>query len=236
MQPGIDEIFAWHRGTQLPGYITFLQQTQRELREPATESGLKEDWETIRKRVLLVIDRSLPLMADIALSLEPEQIAHIEKKFASNNDDYRKDNLRGDIEQRQRTRYKRALKQAEYFFGNLDAAQEKQLRQLSDARPLNNELVLRARQRRQKELLGLLNRVRTERPSKEVVAQMLGDYARRSLDHFGNAETRAYYQAYEAATIEQVAKLINATTARQKEHAVQLLQHWIDDFKRLAER
>ena len=233
---GIDEIFVWHRSSELPAYIVFLQEAQRDLQEPVTEAGLKENSEAIRKRVSLIIDQSLPLMADIALSLRPEQIAHIEKKFASNNNDYRKDNLRGDVEQRQRTRYKRALKQLEYFFGHLNDSQENQLRALSDARPLNNELVLRARQRRQKELIGLLNRIRAERPSKEVTVQMLNDYVTRSLSYFGDVEQRAYYQAYEAATIKQVAQLINAMTARQKERATQTLQRWIDDFRRLSER
>ncbi|MDO8300666.1 DUF6279 family lipoprotein [Lacisediminimonas sp.] len=234
VQPEIDEIFAWHRRSQLPDYIGFLQTAQRQLQEPVSEAALKSDADMIRKRLLLIMDQSLPMLADIALSLQPNQIAHIQKKFSSNNDDYRKENLRGDVEQRQRARYKRALKQAEYFFGNLDGAQEKQLRQLSDARPLNNELVLRARQRRQKEIIALLNRIRAEQPSKEVAVLILGDYVKRSLDHFGDAQTKAFYQAYEAATIHQVAGLINGTTARQKEHAVHNLQRWIDDFRRLS--
>lgn len=236
VRSGIDEIFVWHRSSELPNYIVFLQQAQRDLQGPVTEARLKEDSEVIRKRVLSIIDQSLPLMADIALSLRPEQIAHIEKKFASNNSDYRKENLRGDVAQRQRTRYKRALKQLEYFFGNLNASQENQLRLLSDARPLNNGLVLRARQRRQQELLGLLNRIRTERPSKEVTVQLLRDYVTRSQAYFGDVEQKTFYQAYEAATIKQVAQIINAMTASQKEHATQVLQRWIDDFSRLSDR
>lgn len=236
VQPEIDEIFAWHRRSQLPGYVGFLQTAQRQLQEPVSEARLKSDADMIRKRLLLIMDQSLPMLADIALSLQPKQITHIQKKFSSNNDDYRKENLRGDVEKRQRARYKRALKQAEYFFGNLDGDQEKQLRELSDARPLNNELVLRARQRRQKEIIALLNRIRAEKPGKEATVRLLGDYVKRSLDHFSDAETKAFYQAYEAATIHQVAGLINGTTARQKEHAVQNLQHWIDDFRRLSER
>lgn len=232
----IDEIFVWHRRTELPGYIELLQKAQQRVQAPVTEAEVKADAATVRKHVLLFVDRSIPGLADIALSMHPDQIAHLEKKFASNNDDYRKDNLRGDIAKRQRDRYKKALKQAEYFFGKFSAAQEQRLRELSDARPLNNELVLRERMRRQQAILDMLRRIQAEKPSREAAIQMVREYVKAATEHFGNADHKAYYQAYEAATIRQVTEIINGTTAEQKAHFTHTLQHWINDFQRLSER
>lgn len=230
----IDAVFAWHRRTQLSGYVDLLQKAQQRVHQPAIETDIRADAQAVRSRVLLVIDRALPGFAELALSLQPEQLVHLEKKFASNNDDYRRDNLRGDLEKRQRDRFKKTLKQAEYFFGNLNGQQEQRLRQISDARPLNNELVLRDRQRRQQEMLMLLRRIQTEKPPKEVVVKMLRDYVQAAQDHFGNAEHKAFYQAYEAASIRQITEIINMSTPDQKQHFIDTLQHWINDFRRLA--
>lgn len=232
----IDDIFAWHRRTQLAAYIDTLQQAQRRVQRPVTAEELQADVEMGKQRILAVVDRSLPALAELALSLQPEQIANIEKKFASNNNDYRRDNLRGDIENRQRERYKKALKQAEYFFGSLSTHQEAQLRRLSDARPLNNELVLKWHKRRQAELLTMLRKIHAEKPSKEATVSLLRAYVKGWQDYFGNAEHKAFHQAYQAATLHQVAELTNGATPEQRQHLLRNLQEWIDDFRRRAER
>ena len=237
-QPWVEKeiaaLFQWHRHTELPAYVDLLQKAQQRVQRPVTEEEVRADYAVIRSRSLRIVEHSLPALADLALALRPEQLTHLEKKIASNKDDYRRENLRGDLEQRQRVRFKKALKQAEYFFGELSKDQEERLRSISDARPLNNELVLKARQRRQHEMLAMLRKINTDKPPREAVIQMLRRYVEGVQDHFGNAEHKAFYRAYEAATVRQVTDLFNHLTPEQKQHFTGVLQHWIDDFRRLA--
>ena len=232
----IENLFVWHRQTQLKDYVQLLTKAQLRAQGNVNETELLADYDGFKKRMLRLIDRALPEMADLALSLQPHQIAHIEKKFASNNDNYRKDYLRGDIEKRQHFRYKKALKQAEYWFGNFSREQEQKIRAASDARPLNNELVMADRLQRQAALIALLKKIQVERPSREATMAMLKEHTAAMMDRFANAEHKAFFEASTAGSIRLTAVVINIATPAQKEHFVKTSQHWIDDFNALSAR
>jgi len=230
----IDNFFAWHHRTQLPDYVKLLSQAQKRIRGKVTDAELLADYEELKKRVWAMTERALPDLADLALSLRPQQIAHIEKKFASNNDEYRKDFLRGDLEDRQQFRFKKTLKQAEYWFGNFSGAQEKMLRAASDARPLNNEIVMADRLQRQRALIALLKKIQAERPSREATIALLRDYARATMERSVNPDHKAFFDASHKASARMMAAIINSATPAQKEHFIKNLQHWIDDFTSLS--
>lgn len=230
----IDKLFAWHRHTQLPDYIKLLSQAQKRVHGKVTENELLADYEAFKKRVWIMTERALPDLADLALALRLQQIAHIEKKFASNNDDYRKDFLRGDLEEHQKVRFRKTLKQAEYWFGNFNSEQEKLLHAASDARPLNNELVMADRLQRQRSLIALLKKIQAERPSREAAVAMLRDYARAAMERSANPEHRAFFEASHKAAARMIAVIINNATPAQKEHFINNLQRWIDDFNALS--
>jgi hypothetical protein len=223
-------LFTWHRKTQLKGYADYLAHLQKRVEAPVTEAQLLEDYEEFKKRMLPIFERALPDMADLALSLTPEQIASIEKKFASNNKDYRKDHLRGDLEQRQRFRYKKVLEQAEEWLGNLNREQEHLVRAASDARPLNNELLMAEREQRQRELLAILRKIQVEKPAREAVIGMFRSHVAAVLARFNNPEYKAFHESYNAATARMVAAIVNNATPAQKAHFIKSVQQWIDDF------
>jgi len=225
MRKNLADLFEWHHRTQLPDYVRLLRQAQKRVYGKVAEAEMLADYEEIRKRIVVMTDKALPQAAELALSLHPEQIANIEKKFASNNDKYRKEYLQGDLEERQRFRFKKALKQAEYWFGNFSPEQEKLLRAASDARPLNNELVLADRLQRQKTLIALLRKIQAEKPSREAVIAMLKNYANATMERSANPEHKAFFEASHTASARMVATIINNTTPAQKDHFVQNLHH-----------
>jgi hypothetical protein len=230
----IAALFAWHRKTQLETYIEFLKHAQKRVQGHVGEADLLADYENAKKRMLLLADQALPQLADLALSLDAEQIAHIEKKFDATNEEYRKDYLRGDVEDRQAFRFKKLRKQVEYWFGNFNREQEKQLRIASDRKPLNNELVLASRQQRQKALIAMLKKIHSERPAREQAMTMIREYIHAALDRFGNPEHKAFFEAGRLETIRIVAGIVNNATPEQKEHFLHATQQWIDDFGALA--
>jgi hypothetical protein len=230
----IATLFAWHRKTELKNYVQFLRHAQKRIQGPVTEADLLADYEEAKKCVLLVADQALPSLADLALSLNEEQIAHIEKKFASNNDEYRKDYLRGDVEERQEFRFRKLRKHVEYWFGNFNREQEKALHVASDRRPLNNELVMVSRLQRQQALLAMLKKIHAEKPSREVAMRMIRDYIHAAMDRFGNQEHKKFFNATKLETIRIVAGIVNGATPEQKEHFLHTTQQWIHDFEALS--
>ena len=230
----IATLFAWHRKTQLKSYVQLMSDAQHRVQRNVTEAEVLADHDRVKKHIFLLVDKALPQLADLALSLKPEQIANIEKKFASNNDDYRKDYLRGDIEKRQHFRYKKVLKQAEYWFGSFSPEQERKIRAASDARPLNNELVLADRLQRQAALIALLKKIQTEKPGREAVMAMLKDYAASVADSFANPEHKMFFDASRIGWARMVVVIINNATPGQKDHFIKTLQQWIGDFNALS--
>ena len=227
-------LFAWHRRTQLPEYVPFLAQAQKRVYNPVSEAELAREYDDIRRRVLIMTDRAAPVAADLALALRPEQIASIERKFTENNEKFRKEHLRGDLEKRQRARYKRSMKQAEIWFGNFSTEQERQIRQLSDARPMDDELVLADRMQRQAEMIRMLQRIEAEKPTREVTVGLIRQYVSGAMDHYNHPEYQRYFEKYRAAQVRMLAGIINLATPAQKQHFERELQGWIDDFDTLS--
>lgn len=228
--------FAWHRRTQLQGYVQFLKRAQNRVQGGITEAELQSDYRDIKKHVLFLTDRALPALADLALTLRPEQIDNIEKKFASNNDDYRKDYLRGSLEKRQHYRYKKVLQQAEHWFGNFNAEQGRQIRAVSDSRPLNNEFVLADRIQRQAAFVSMLRKIQSERPSKEATMAIIKNHVIALLDRSVSLspEHKEFFDVFRASSIHLTAVIINGATPAQKAHFVKTTRRWIDDFDALA--
>ncbi|WP_136417906.1 DUF6279 family lipoprotein [Herbaspirillum sp. ST 5-3] len=230
----IDNLFAWHRKTQLASYAQLLAREQQRLQTRVTPADVQTDYAELKKQAMLVLDKALPDLTDLALSLQPQQIAHLEKKFASNNDSYRKDYLRGDVEDRQQFRFKKVMKQAEYWFGDFSAQQEAQIRAASNARPLDNDLWMAERLQRQQELIRILRKIQTEHPSREVVFGLLRGYIERSFEHFLYAEHKAFFDASRDGTVQMVALIVNIATPAQKTFAIKRAQKWIEDCRSLA--
>jgi hypothetical protein len=232
----IANLFEWHRNTQLGEYAKLLTHAQQRLDHSVTQADVLAEYDAVKKSGLVVVDKALPELTDLALALQPQQIAHLEKKFASNNDEYRREYLRGDLEKRQHDRYTKVMKQAEYWFGDFSHTQEAQIRAASDARPLNNELVLQMRLRRQQQLIALLKKVQQEKLGREATAALLKNYALGALEQFDNQEHRAFSEASRIGTAQMVATIINIATPQQKAHAKKRLQRWVEDVHALSRK
>src|SRR6218665_3700613 len=71
----IDELFRWHRKTQLHDYVQILQNAQRQLAAGPSQADLQNDYDEIKNRTQLLLFKALPELADLARSLQPDQIA-----------------------------------------------------------------------------------------------------------------------------------------------------------------
>ncbi|MGN6703272.1 MAG: DUF6279 family lipoprotein [Burkholderiaceae bacterium] len=232
----IDDWFAWHRRSELPDYARLLAAWRGRLTQPRVgEAEVLQAYADVRARTLRGLDRALPGLAELALSLRPEQIDHVEKKFAANDDKFRREYLGDDREALQEARYRKALKQAEYWFGDFSREQRATIRAASNARPLDPEAVLAERRRRQAAFVALLRRIRADRPPPDKVEALLREQFVAALDHAGgDPQRRAFFDASQEGSARFAATVINLATPAQKTHAAKVLQEWIDDLNRMA--
>jgi hypothetical protein len=230
----IREFFQWHRKTQLQDYVQLLQHAQRQLKGSVSEADLMADYVDVRNRTQDLLLRSAPDIADLALSLKPSQLEQLERKFAKNNAEFRKKNMKGDRDDQNKFRFKKSMEQFELWFGTFTSAQEKLIRQASDARPLDNALWLDERMRRQNRILALARKIINEKPSREVATGWIEKLIREGFERFEQSERKPFFDAYTKSTVALVHTVIELSTPVQKIHADKRMQGWIDDFNALA--
>ena len=230
----IDKLFDWHRKTQLKDYVEILRKGQKQVQGNPTQADLMADYSEIQSRTQSLLLKAAPDLADLARSLKPEQVAQMEKKFKSNNDDYRKKFLSGDQEKRQQLRYKKSMEQFELWFGSFSSEQEALIRKASDARPLDNEIWLDERSRRQRNVLSLVQKVQNEKLGKEATVALINTLIKDSFDRLEHSDRKAFFDAFENSTAQMILTVIKIATPAQKAHAVKRMQGWIDDFNSLA--
>jgi hypothetical protein len=230
----IDNLFQWHRKTQLKDYTQLLANGQRQLAGNLTQADLMSDYRDIKARTELLAYKALPELADLARSVRPEQIAQMEKKFAKNNEDYRKKFMRGDLDDRQRARFKKSMEQFDLWFGRFSSEQEAVLRKASDARALDNEIWMDERMRRQKHIVAVLRKVQVEKLSKEATISALHGLVKEIFGRFDAPERKAFFDTYTDQTAQMILTAVKIATPAQKAHAQKRMQGWIEDFNVLA--
>ena len=232
----IGKLLAWHRHTQLPDYAAMLAWVEQRIQrnQQVSAADVLNEYAAVKKRAQIVIEHALPQLTELALSLQSDQIAHLEKKFASNNESYRKDYLRGDLEQRQQFRFKQVMKQAEYWFGGFSTEQEAKLRAASYARPLNNELWMEERRRRQQEMIRMLRKIQSEKPSREAAMALVRNYAAKSFEVFAYDDDKTFFDVSRDGMAQMVAVIVNIATPAQRAHAIRRLRKWEEDCWSLA--
>lgn len=230
----IDKLFHWHRQTQLHDYAKLLANGQRQLAGNLSQADLLRDYQEIKHSTELLLNKALPELADVALAMRPEQITHLEKKFAKNNADYRKKFMQGDLAKRHKVRYEKTLDQFEFWFGSFSTAQEAIVRRASDARPLDNDIWLEERIRRQQMILAMLRKVQAEKLSKEATIAQVQAIVRDVFERLEAPERKAFYDGYIDTTSKLILQVAAIATPTQKAHAHKRMQTWIDDFNTLA--
>lgn len=230
----IGQLIKWHRKTQLRDYSQFLTKAQTQLAGNITHADLKADYRDIKTRTELLAYKALPELADLALSVKPEQIANIEEKFTKNNDTYRKKFVAISNDKKQKQRYKKSMEQFELWFGSFSSEQEAILRKASDARPLDNQVWLDERIIRQKKIIGVLREIQAKKLGKEATVVLLNSLLKDIFGRFESPERKPFFDAYIDSSINLTLTAIRIATPTQKAHAQKRMQGWIDDFKVLA--
>lgn len=230
----IDSLFRWHRQTQLRDYAALLGGFQRQLAGNPTQADLINAYKEIRVRGERLAMRAVPELTTLALSITPEQIGNIERKFNSKNEEYKRKFISGSVEKRRRARYKKSMEQFELWFGNFNSEQETIMRRASDARPLDNQIWLEERMYRQRRVLALLRDIQQKKPNREQAAAQIQALMKEFLGRMDAPERKAFYDASLDQTTKYILTAIRIATPAQKAHAQQRMQGWIDDFHALA--
>jgi len=228
----LDRLHAWHRSQELPRFAEMLQRMERMAPGSITPQQACAFAGEVQDRLKLVADQAEPAVLALVADLTPEQLRHLESKYRSSNDKFRREWVHQPLSTQREKRYERMLDRLETFYGRLDTQQRRLLRQGIEHSTWDAQRVLAERQRRQQDLLQTVGRVIETRGASREPLRGYVERVQRSPD----AALRDWQDELLQENCRTFAAVHESTTAAQRDQAVRRLQAYQKDLKELAER
>jgi len=226
-------LVAWHRSTQLRDYVQLIEATRSKLAGPVTATDVLVFNQAVNARLAALGDRAAPDLAQLALTLTPDQITKMERKFASDNLKARRELVQFAGKETVDDRLKKYTERAEFWFGSLSREQVEIVRASLVQRPSNAAWWIDERERRQRELIAIVQRIQAERPSESIATGWVRGYFSQ-LQSPADPERRRAIEQFRASNAELIAQLINAASPEQKAALSRKLGSFVDDLTALA--
>ncbi|MDZ7652868.1 MAG: DUF6279 family lipoprotein [Burkholderiaceae bacterium] len=236
-------LLGWHRRTQLADYAQVLDAAQRRLdaspATPLTAADVLDLQGELNARLMTVGRKAAPDLALLARSLSDAQMAHFTDKLAAENAKLRKEREQaarrgnGSAEVLNAERIRRSLERARDWLGPLTREQEDLVREAALRRPDGEQRWLEERERRQRALVAVLERIRAGQLAPEAGAALLNDFFD-ELAAPSAAERHAAVQTAREANARLIAQLLNRATLEQRTALLKRLRGYTEDFTVLA--
>lgn len=231
----IARIHAWHRTNELPQIVGVLERMERVAAAEATPEQVCAFEPDLRRRWLALREQLEPAMVGHAVTLNAAQLAHLERKYASNVREFERDWLKLPPAEQLDKRLKQTQDRLEMVYGTLGDNQRAAVRQFLERTPFRGQQILQERRRRQQDTMAVLRKLSAGSvPQDEARATVRGLLDRMLTSP--DPAYRAYQEALRLETCRLVAQVHNGSTAAQREHAVRRLRGWQRDLQELAGR
>lgn len=227
------KVQRWHRSTQLPAYSEFLKKWQGLLPDELDEAKVCSAVDEVRSSLLSLTDRSEPVVAALAPTLEQQQLNYLQRKFSKLNRDYQRDFIDGSSDERLKKRLDKAVSRAEMLYGALEDKQLAVLRMQMAQSVFDGSVTLAEHRRRQQDALQTLAPLIKGAASTAQATPAVRAYFERSMNS-PNAAYRSYRDKFTRDNCRTFALLHNSTTPAQRAKAVETLGNYARDFMILA--
>ncbi len=227
------KVQRWHRNTQLPAYSEFLNRWQGLLPGELDEARVCSAAGEVRSSLLTISARSESIVADLAPTLDRQQLNYLQRKFSKLNRDYQRDFIEGTPAQRLEKRIDKAISRAEMLYGTLEEKQLAVLRAQMAQSAFDANIALAEHRRRQQDALQTLAPLINGAATPAQAAPAVRAYFERSMNS-PNPAYRAYQDRLTRDNCRAWALLHNSTTPAQRAKAVETLGNYARDFTTLA--
>ncbi len=233
VQDALGQLHAWHRQTQLPGYIDTLQKLRPQLPNDMEPGQACTVYAEVRQQLLSVPAQFEPTVAALVGQLSTEQLAHIERRFAKKDAEFQDDFIDIPAQKAHDQRRKKAIERAEMLYGQLDAAQLAVVQQRVDASGFDARQSYAERLRREQDLLNTLRPLVAHQASATAAQAAISAWWQRTLASPDPAY-RAYQEKMEQESCTTFAAVHNSTTPEQRRKAAEALSRYERNFRALA--
>ncbi len=225
----LESLQTWHRKEELPAYVETLTAAQTKMRQPVSRDDIHWFMDAAQLRYRHLVQQAAPGAAELLVTLTPEQIKTLEKKYAKNNKKFASEHkLNGNLDDQRNARTKKMIKTIEEWVGNLSTEQEGRVVQAMAEWPLYYPQILEDRKRRQREFVWLLE--------KNHDAKNLSPLLENWLEKFDQGRAPEYdtlAKTQQEKTLDLILEVDRMLTPKQRARLIAKVQDYIDDFSAL---
>lgn len=226
--------FEWQRTQQMPQIARFLNRGKAEVLGHISPALACERREETERWARDGIDQAAPRLAQLALSLSPRQISHLEGFFKDKNEDFTDDFLPADPQERQRLAAAFVTKWASIIYGDFSDAQQQQLQADLGRLPFDAATILKQFQRFQVSYVKLVRDAQSQHWSRELMQARIKALLLDGIDPQEPAR-QAEMQRWIQSGCQLAADFHNRTTPAQRAKAAKQLATWEVDATELSQ-
>ncbi|MDQ3270974.1 MAG: DUF6279 family lipoprotein [Pseudomonadota bacterium] len=227
------KVQRWHRSTELPAYAELLKKWQAWMPGEIDEARVCTVADEVRSSLLVISARSEPMVAELAPTLDKQQLNYLQRKFTKLNREYQRNFIEGTPAERLEKRLDKAVSRAEMLYGALEEKQRAVLRAQMAQSVFDASATLAEHRRRQQDALQTLTPLINGAATTTQAAPAIKGYFERSLNS-PNPAYRSYQDRLTRDNCKMLALLHNSTTPAQRAKAIDTLGNYARDFTILA--
>ena len=232
----LQKLQTWHRKEELPAIAELLVQAQTLAPQNITPEQACKIWEGAQVRIESFIQESSRLAAPVVSQLSAKQLKHLEKEWATRNEDWKKQWVQGTPDSRIKKRVDLAAERFNSFYGDLNLEQRQVLKQQFLQSTWSPEASYQRRLKRQQEQLMALQAMSSEitKPSMPLpqVEKALQSLILQSVRPKDAGDLSKQLQLEQQAC-QNLAQLHNTMTPAQRLKAQRKLKDYETDVREL---
>ena len=232
----LKKLHAWHRKEELPAVADLLAQAQTMVPYNITPEQACTVWASAQKRIDALMLESSRLAAPVVNQLGAKQLKHLEKQWASRNEDWKKDWMQSDPQDRFKKRLDSGIDRFGSFYGDFNPEQIKLMQKQIEQAAWSPEWGYQQRLKRQQAMLSALqamssDMVKPAMPLPQVEKNLL-NLMQLSVRPQDPADLNIQLQLEQQAC-QNIAQLHNTTTPAQRLKAQRRFKAYENDVRDL---
>lgn len=228
----LNQVYRWHRQEELPTYLGLLQLGSELSQGNVQATQVCEVWTDVQTKLDKTMRIAIAQAVPVVQILGPGQFSHLARYQEKKNEDWDKEWLQGNANDRLERRLDKTLERYRSFYGDLTGAQVALVKSQLSQSLWTPEWGRQERLRREQALLSTLRRLsQTKAPTAQVEAELFELWQRWFMPPDEAGRKRVQNMARQ--TCENLALLHNTTTADQRQRVVRRLQAYERDIRDL---
>ena len=231
LKSSLQTLHNWHRQSQLPSYITLLQDMQTSFaKDQISASETCEKLDEIRVNIRTLQLESIPIIIEIVPLLSDKQLVRFQQKLDKRAEKWKADWWQISKQEQLEVRLEKTEDFAQKVYGDLSEAQINILKQRLAQATINPEISHKEIQRRNEDAFTILSTLQKPTLQKQPLSEEeKSQLLKAGFDRMQKSPDQAYQNYADELTkhtCETIANLHSTTNDEQKSHA----KNWLQDY------